>query len=154
MSRFENIAGKLLRWPSLAALTLVSVVSAVGLGGESKAGQKKDAEQSLFALPLVPPETPPQYAQRPEPPVEFRMRMRQITDRLHIGAKDPKSCSAEAAKEANIQLKSGMWNPALGDLFLICTSKDKKTDLLRQKNTICEPSKGGPVCSDPDELII
>ena len=141
-------------WPSLAGLVAVSIVSAVGLGGESKAGQKKDAEQSLFALPLVPPETPPQYAQRPEPQVEFPMRMRQITNRLHIGAKDPKSCSDVATKEAGIQLKSGMWNPALGDLFLICTSKNKKTDLLRQKNIICQATDSGPVCNDPEQYII
>lgn len=154
MGRFENIAGKFLRLPSLAGLAIVSVVTAVGLGGESKAQQKKDAEPTLFALPLVPEEAPTQYAQTPEPPVEFRMRMRQITDRMYIGAKDPKSCSAEAAKEAGIQLRSGMWSPKLGDLFLVCTAKDKKTNLLRQKNITCEQSKVGPVCNDPDELII
>ena len=154
MSRFENIAGKLLRWPSLAGLVAVSIVSAVGLGGESKAGQKKDAEQSLFALPLIPQEAPTQYAQRPEPQVEFPMRMRQITNRLHIGAKDPKSCSDVATKEAGIQLKSGMWNPALGDLLLICTSKNKKTDLLRQKNIICQATDSGPVCNDPEKYTI
>ncbi len=152
MSRFEKIAGKLLTWPSLVGLTAVSIVSAVGLGGNpSKAQEKKVDPSTEYTVPhnaYVPTQHIPQES------INYSMRMRQITDRMYIDAKDPKSCSAEAAKEANIQLKSGMWNPALGDLFLICTSKDKKTDLLRQKNTICGPSKGGPVCTDPDEFMI
>jgi hypothetical protein len=138
----------------LAGLAAVSIVSAVGLGGNpSKAQQPKDAERTLFALPLNPQEEIPQYVQSP-PPVEFPMRMRQITNRMFIGAKDPKSCASAATSEAKTQLKDRMWSPALGDLFLVCVTKDKKTKLLNQKSIICEPSKDGPVCNDPDQLTI